>query len=78
MTYENLKARLENIQWRADEGLKGADALFNIIDRSAGVISEEEYNNAIDAYIYLKDAWLGGIKANVSGLIEDLEETKES
>lgn len=78
MTYENLKARLENIQWRAEEGLKGINVLFNIIDRSAGVISEEEYNKAINAYIDLKDAWLGGINANVSGLIADLEETKES
>lgn len=78
MTYENLKSRLENIQWRAEEGLKGVDVLFDIIDRSSGVISEEEYNKAIKAYIDLKDAWLGGINANVSGLISDLEETKES
>ena len=78
MTYENLKARLENIQWRAEEGLKGIDVLFDIIDRSSGVISEEEYNKAINAHIDLKDAWLGGINANVSGLISDLEETKES
>lgn len=78
MTYENLKSRLENIQWRAEEGLKGIDVLFDIIDRSSGVISEEEYNKAINAYIDLKDAWLGGINMNVSGLISDLEETKES
>ena len=78
MTYENLKARLENIQWRAKGGLKDIDVLFDIIDRSSGVISEEEYNDAINAYIDLKDAWLGGIDKNVSSLITDLEETKES
>ena len=71
MTYENLKARLENIQWRADEGLKTLDDLIKAIDND----DDDEVDLAL---IDLKNAWLGGIKYTVGTLLADLEETKES
>lgn len=59
---EELKARLENIRWRTNEGLKSLDNLIQNIDL-------DKDDEALKAFIDLKDAWFGGIKANVDDIL---------
>lgn len=65
---EELKARLENIRWRTNEGLKSLDNLVQSIDL-------DNDDEALKAFIDLKEAWFGGIKANVDDILGS--ETKE-
>lgn len=69
---KELKARLENIAWRADEGLEALDRLVKSIDI-------EENDTALDAVVDLQQAWLGGIKDNVECLLaeKDIKDHKD-
>lgn len=68
MLTEEMRARLENTLWRAEEGLDALDKLINILD-------EDTYDKSIEYIVDLKDAWLGGIKYNVEEILS--HETKE-